>query len=74
MKILNTQITNHLKLEHNLSYKKGNPRPIDLDTKRIELFKILFSIKIAKRMPKIKLLINIDRQQSIKIQNKDTPG
>ena len=68
VKIPNNQIVDHLNSKHNLSYKKGNPRPIELDTKRIEQLKTLYCIKIAKQMSKVKLLINIDKTTI----NKDT--
>ena len=54
------QIRQHLKLAHNLSYKKGNPRPALLDTNRIRLIKQLFCVKFARRLSDVKILVNID--------------
>ena len=54
------QIRQHLKLAHNLSYKKGNPRPALLDTNRIRFIKQLFCVKFARRLSDVKILVNID--------------
>ena len=54
------QIRQHLKLVHNLSYKKGNSRPAQLDTNRIRLLKQYFWVKLARRLSDVKILVNID--------------
>ena len=54
------QIRNHLKLKKCLSYKKGNPRPININTDRVKLLRKLFWVKKADKLPEIKFLINID--------------
>ena len=55
--ILKRSIIENLKIEHNLSFKKGNQQPVDLDTERIDFLKKLFCAKIAKHLPTIKILI-----------------
>ena len=48
------KIRKYLKQKEHLSYKKGNPRPIDLDFGRVYLLKKLFWIKIADKLSKNK--------------------
>ena len=62
------QIRHHLKQVHNLSYKKGNPRPALLETERIILLKRLFCVKLAQRLFEVRILVNIDESTI----NKDT--
>ena len=54
------QIRHHFKHIHNLSYKKGNPRPALLDTERIKLLIRLFCAKLAQRLTEVRILVNID--------------
>ena len=54
------QIRNQLKLVHNLSYKKGSSRPVTIDTKRINIQKQLFCLKLSKELQNIELLVNLD--------------
>ena len=54
------QIRQHLKEKDRLSYKKGNPRPINLDLSRVRLLRQLFCVRIAKHIPDVQMLINID--------------
>ena len=54
------QIRKHLRSKEKLSYKKGNPRPVNLDVSRIKLSRQLFWIRLANQLPGIKMLINID--------------
>ena len=54
------KIRKYLKQKEHLSYKKGNPRQIDLDFGRVNLLKKLFWIKIADKLSEINVLINID--------------
>ena len=42
------------------SFKRSTPRPTSLNMERIDLWKALFSIKIAKEMDKFDIIINID--------------
>ena len=49
-----------LKDRFNLIYKKGKSRPVDLDQKLEILKKWLYSVKFAKQIKCLKLLINID--------------
>ena len=60
IKIPTRQIAESLKIDHNLSFKRWNPRPVDLDSKRIDFLKKLFCAKIAKQLSTIKILISID--------------
>ena len=60
IKIPTRQIVESLMIDHNLSFKRGNPRPVDLDSKRIDFLKKLFCAKIAKQLSTIKILISID--------------
>ena len=60
------QIRKHLKEKDRLSYKKGNPRPINLDVSRVKLLKQLFWIRIAKKVSNIRMLINIDESSITK--------
>ena len=54
------QIRKHLKKKEHLSYKKGSSRPIDLNADRLRLLKILLWVKLAQKLPEIKMLINVD--------------
>ena len=54
------QIRLFLKNFLGLSYKKGNNRPLNLDRSRQEVLKQLFAVKLAEKLPEIKLLCNLD--------------
>ena len=54
------QVRRHLKHIHNLSFKKGSSRPVNLNTERVALLKQLFWIKLSKELQRVKVLINID--------------
>ena len=54
------QIRKNLKEKLRMSYKKGNPRPVTLDVAKLRLTKQLFWIRLAQKLPEIKLLVNID--------------
>ena len=54
------QIRKHLKNREGLSYKRGNPRPLNLDIIRVKLLRRLFWVRIAKNISEIKMMINID--------------
>ena len=60
------QIRKHLKINEKLSYKKGNPRPVNLDVSRVKLLKQLFWIRFANQLSGIKMLINIDESSITK--------
>ena len=60
IKIPTRQIVESLKIYHNLSLKRGNPRSVDLDSERINFLKKLFCAKIAKQLSIIKILIRKD--------------
>ena len=55
------QIRKHLKNREGLSYKRGNPRPLNLDIIRVKLLRRLLWVRIAKNISEIKILINIDK-------------
>ena len=65
------QIRKHLKINEKLSYKKGNPRPVNLDTNRRKLLKQLFLIRMANQLSGIKMLINIDESSITKLTKKN---
>ena len=49
-----------LKSQLGLSYKKGSPRPLNLDHNLTRLKKTLFSIKIIEVLRQSMLLVNVD--------------
>ena len=49
-----------MKTSLNLNYKKGNKRPLNLDKERHNLLQQLYAVMLAKQLPNIKLLLNID--------------
>ena len=60
IKVDNKTISKFMKSELNLSFKKDTSRPINLNVKRQQLLKILFSVRIAKQLKKWKCIVNID--------------
>ena len=60
IKVDPTKMAKFMKSELNLSFKKATLRPINLNVKRQQLLKILFSVRIAKQLEKWKCIVNID--------------
>ena len=60
------QIRKYLKNSEGLSYKKGNPSPLNLDMIRVELLRRLFWVRIAKSISGIEILVNIDESSVTK--------
>ena len=54
------QVRKHPKEKEHLSNKKGNARPATLNVDRIGLLKQQFWIRITRRLPDIKIMINVD--------------
>ena len=53
-------IRNLLKKVYNLSYKRGNKRPLELDSMKLWLWKQLFCVRVATNMDNLKMLISVD--------------
>ena len=62
------QIRSFMKTSLNLSYKKENKRPLNLDRESHNLLQQLFAVILVKQLPNIKLVWNIDES----IINRDT--
>ena len=55
-----SEIRWYLKQNLNLSFKKGWPRPADIDNNKISLLRILYTIRLAKAINNKILTINVD--------------
>ena len=60
------KIWNTLKQEFSLSYKRINSRPSNIDLDKLQLTRILFSMRISKLVDSDILLINIDESSLTK--------
>ena len=43
-----------------LSYKKGSSRPVNVDLRRVDLCRHLFSIRLVSKLRRVKVLVNVD--------------
>ena len=54
------QITSYIKSSLRLSYKKGSSRPVNVDLRRVDLCRHLFSIRLVSKLRRVKVLVNVD--------------
>ena len=60
------KIRNTMKQEFSLSYKRINSRPSNIDLDKLQLTRILFSMRVSKLIDSDILLINIDESSLTK--------